>query len=302
MSEQQELFGLLMGINTDEEVRETYLRLPFGYPGSKLTQLHNILPHLPETDSYCEPFGGSGIVLLNRKPSKLEVLNDRYLGITAFFRVVRDPIKRELLIERLALTLHSREEFIWCKNSWKNCEDDVERAARWYYTISYAVNSKPTSTFGRSLRAKTNFAQKLPISLDKFLPLSLRLEKVQIENLDWRLCLQDYDQEGMVFYLDPTYLGTKSNYEFELSKADHIELCERIHGLKGYVALSGYDNELTNQIYGRYKWKEAFTWSRHTRALVHAFTSTNHLEEYEGDTERGVKSHVKEALWIKDFG
>jgi DNA adenine methylase len=296
-----DILGMLMGMNDEKEVRETYLRLPFGYPGSKANELHNILPHLPYTDKYAEPFGGSGIVLLNRKPSKLEVFNDRYAGVTCFFRVIRDPILREQLIERLAITLHSREEFCWCKSTWKDHADPVERAARWFYTIRYAVNSKPTSTFGRSLTAKASFAHKLPISLELFLPVSVRLERVQIENLDWRLCLRDYDQEGMVWYLDPSYLGTQGNYEFELTRADHIELCDRVHNLKGYVALSGFDNDLTNEIYGRYKWKEVFAWKRQTRALTQSFSDTNNLEGYEGDTERGVKSHVKEALWLKDF-
>lgn len=301
MMHENELFGLLMGMTNEKEIREKYLRLPFGFPGSKAHELHNILPHLPHTDKYGEAFGGSGIVLLNRTPSELEVFNDRYSGVTAFFRVVRVPDLREKLIERLAITLHSREEFIWCKSTWKDCADDVERAARWYYTIRYAVNSKPTSTFGRSLSAKCNFAQKLPSSLNLFLPVSVRLERTQIENLDWRLCLRDYDQEGFVWYLDPTYLGTQGNYEFELTRDDHIELCMRVHELKGYVALSGYDNALTNEIYNRHKWKEVYTWKRQTRALTQAFNAENNLEGYEGDTERGAKSNVKEALWIKDF-
>ncbi len=301
MSGHSDLLGLLMGVHDSEEVRQNYLRCPFGYPGSKSNELPQILPHLPYTEKYGEAFGGSGIVLLNRHPSKLEVFNDRYSGVTCFFRVVRTPQLRDKLIERLACTLHSREEFIWCKSSWKNCEDEVERAARWYYTIRYAVNSKPTSTFGRSLTAKSNFAQKLPISLDLFFPVSVRLEQTQIENLDWRLCLSDYDQEGFVWYLDPTYLGTQGNYEFELTLAEHIELCERIFQLKGYVALSGFYNEPTRLIYERYNWKSVYTWKRISRALTLANTATNNHENYEGSKDRTEDTFVTEGLWIKDF-
>lgn len=301
MNPHEDIFGMLMGMQDEKEVREQYLRLPFGYPGSKANELQHILPHLPYTNKYGEAFGGSGIVLLNRQPSRLEVFNDRYAGVTCFFRVIRDPVKREQLIERVACTLHSREEFIWCKSTWKNCEDDVERAARWYYTIRYAVNSKPTSTFGRSLTAKANFAQKLPISLGLFFPVSVRLEQTQIENLDWRLCLRDYDQEGFVWYLDPTYLGTQGNYEFELSRDDHIELCQRVHHLKGYVALSGFYNELTRSIYDAYNWKEVIVWKRMTRAATLAWTDTNNHAEYEVSKSRDEDCHVTEALWIKDF-
>lgn len=301
MSKEQELLGMLMGVSELNEVRENYLRLPFGYPGSKAAELPKILPYLPYTNMYGEAFGGSGVVLLNRQPSKLEIFNDRYSGVTSFFRVIRQPELRDKLIERLACTLHSREEFIWCKSTWKDCDDDIERAARWYYTIRYAVNSKPNSTFGRSLKAKSNFAQKLPISLSLFFPVSVRLEQVQIENLDWRLCLSDYDQEGFVWYLDPTYLGVQKTYEFELSKEDHIELCERIQSLKGYVALSAYDNDITNQIYEKYKWKQKICWTRMTRASTLAFNEENNHVGLEFAKDRTAENHVKEALWIKDF-
>jgi len=281
------------------EVRETYLRLPFGYPGSKADQLDKILPNLPYRGGYGEPFGGSGVVHLNRWPSKLEVFNDRYSGVTCFFRVIRDRDKLAILDERLSCILHSREEFIWSKDTWRNCQDDIERAARWYYTIRYAVNSKPNSTFGRSLDPKVRFADKLPKSVHLFLPLSERLTGVQIENLDWRQCISDYDKADFVWYLDPTYLGTfKSAYEFELSREDHIELCERIQKIQGFVVLSGAYNQETKRVYETYPWDEVITWERKTTALTQAFNVENNLIDYQGDSSRKAATFT-EALWVR---
>jgi len=293
-----DLTAMLLGMG-NEEVRETYLKLPFAWPGGKGEHLAKILPHLPYGSGYGEAFGGSGAVLLNREPSKLEIYNDRYGGITAFFRVVRDRELYPKFMERIALTVHSREEFIWCKKSWKNVEDDVERAARWYYTVRYAVNCKPTSTFGRSKNPVVRFADRLHKSLPLFGPIHSRLYTVTIENLDWRMCLDDFDQTGFVWYLDPTYLDCEpGTYEHELSVNDHKELIARIPYLKGFVAVSSYDGPQTRAIYDKSGlWDEVIEWDRTTRALTQAFTETNSLDTLEV-TDR---NKVKELLWVRNF-
>lgn len=297
---QQSLTALLLGMGGNEGVRETYLKLPFAYPGAKGEHLAQILPHLPYGSGYGEAFGGSGAVLLNREPSKLEIYNDRYGGITAFFRVVRDRNLYPQFMERIALTVHSREEFIWCKRTWKDCTDDVERAARWYYTIRYAINGKVSSTFGRSKNPVVRFADRLHKSLPLFGPLHGRLHTVTIENLDWRQCLEDFDQTGFVWYLDPTYLDSApGTYEHELSVADHEELVARIPLLKGFVAVSSYDGDVTRRIYDRVGlWDDCISWERKTTMLTQAFTDTNNLVNLETTSDRGT---VKELLWVRRF-
>lgn len=83
--------------------------LPFRWYGGKYSHLKWLLPQLPETHRYIEPFGGSGSVLLNRNPSPVEVLNDLDSDVTNFFKVLRD--NRDELLEKIALTPFSREEF-----------------------------------------------------------------------------------------------------------------------------------------------------------------------------------------------
>jgi DNA adenine methylase len=74
-----------------------------------------------------------------------------------------------------------------------------------------------------------------------------RLRVVQIENLDWRACLERYDHADAVFYLDPPYVPATrraGGYEHELGPEDHEELVERVLALTGVVVISGYDHEL----------------------------------------------------------
>lgn len=284
-----DLEAMLLGMGTDE-IRENYIKLPFAFPGSKGEQLSNILPHLPYGRGYGEAFGGSGVVLINREPSRLDIFNDRYSGITAFFRVVRDKQLFDSFMARVDATVHSREEFIWCKNTWRDTFlDDVERAARWYYMIRFAVNCKPQSTFGRSCNPIVTFADRLHKSLPLFFPIHRRLQPVTIENLDWRQCLDDFDQTGFVWYLDPTYLDSSpGTYEHELSTRDHIELISRVQHLHGFVAVSSYDTPMTRAIYDiSGVWDEVLTWKRTTRA------NTQTVDE------RDDRPKVQEMLWIR---
>jgi len=64
---------------------------------------------LPACHHYCEPFAGSGVILLNRKPSSVETYNDLDGEVCNFFRVLRDH--KDELVEKIGLTPFSREEF-----------------------------------------------------------------------------------------------------------------------------------------------------------------------------------------------
>ncbi len=83
--------------------------IAFGWYGGKFSHLSWLLPLLPQTRRYCEPFAGSAAVLLNRPPSPVETYNDLDGEVCNFFRVLRD--EKERLIEAIGLTPFSREEF-----------------------------------------------------------------------------------------------------------------------------------------------------------------------------------------------
>lgn len=289
-----DLFSLFTALDNQESgSREEIVRAPFGYPGGKSSSLDKILPHLPYRNLYAEPFGGSGSVMWARNPSPLEIFNDRYSGVTSFYRCIRDKDKMHALIERIETTIHSREEFLWCRDTWKNCQDEVERAARWYYMLQTSFGAQGRN-FGRSVRGKAQMGPKIRNNLMLFHPLHQRIKHVQFENLDWRQCIKDFDQEDMVWYLDPPYYEyAKGMYEHEMQKEEHKELLERIFHLKGFVALSGYSNSL----YDSYPWDNKYTWTINVNMLAIAFTENNHLIGKEDSIKRG---RAQEVLWIKE--
>ena len=114
----------------------------FGWYGGKFSHLEWLLPLLPMTPYYCEPFAGSGAVLLNRPPAGVETYNDLDGEVVNFFKVLRD--EPEDLQRAMALTPFSREEFaLACKLD--DSLPPLERARR-FYMRSRASPQYPTTT------------------------------------------------------------------------------------------------------------------------------------------------------------
>lgn len=284
-----DLFSGLDAITSD---KEKVFKAPFPYPGGKKKLTKHILPHLPNRKIYVEPFGGSGAVLLARNKAGLEVYNDRFGGVTEFYRCIRNKALLDRLIERLSLTICSKDEFYYSKEAYKTATDTVERAALWYYTMVYSFGG-----IGRNWgRAKSPIGvqagliqQKIP----EFRDLHRRLQQVQIENRDWYSCCTDYDGKNTVFYLDPPYLETDCHvYDGSFGSTEHHDLCRWATGIaEGFVAVSSYQNS----IYDSYDWDDVFEFER-TDAMVSKGTGEGNCK-----TDRdGPKGTVVECLYIKE--
>lgn len=270
----------LLDIDEDDDYKP--IRCPFVWPGGKSKAVDKICPHLPVFDTYVEPFGGSGAVLLARKPSKLEVYNDRYTGVVAFYRCLRDPAKFDKLMDRLRLSLHSREDWVFCKETWEQCKDDVERAARWYTMVEYSFGGIGRN-WGKSLAPRSNIARKLHRKLPTFQAVHDRLSGVQIENCDYMTMLRDYDSLRTVFYLDPPYVGTDVRVYDSCAwgRKEQLDLLKAVFELDGFVAVSGYEDKVTDS----FPWDDKITWRQSVSIK---------------STDLGARGHATECLWIKE--
>src|SRR5262249_10164961 len=68
--------GILSQARSASEGRLHKKILAFGWYGGKFSHLNWLLRLLPASHHYCEPFGGSAAVLINRSPSPVETYND----------------------------------------------------------------------------------------------------------------------------------------------------------------------------------------------------------------------------------
>jgi DNA adenine methylase len=259
-------------------------RIVFGWYGGKFSHLEWLLPLLPMTPYYCEPFAGSGAVLLNRPSSGVETYNDLDGEVVNFFRVLRD--QPEELQRVMALTPFSREEFsLACKLD--PTQTPLERARRFYVRARQVrTGLAQTASIGRwanctsTIRAGMSGVVSRWLGAVEQLPdIALRLMRVQIENRPATDCIRLYDSKDTLFYCDPPYIhetrGGSKAYAYEMTDEHHSELAELLNSVKGKVALSNYDCALMDKLYP----------SKHWRKLK--FQRTNH-------STKGVRT---ETLW-----
>ena len=239
-------------------------RIVFGWYGGKFSHLDWLLPLLPKCHHYCEPFAGSGAVLLNRPPSPVETYNDIDGELVTFFRVLRD--RHEELVRAIALTLFSREEYYRAVEAADAELGEVERARHFYIkaqqtrtglaqTVSLGrwANCKDTSRAGMS-----GVVSRWLGGVDALDDIAQRLLRVQIENRPAVDVIELYDGPGTLFYCDPPYLhatrGGSKAYGFEMDEAQHREFARTVNACTAKVAVSGYDHPVMVDLFRPGRW------------------------------------------------
>jgi DNA adenine methylase len=233
--------------------------IAFGWYGGKFNHLNWLLPLLPQTTHYCEPFAGSAAVLLNREPSPVETYNDIDGEVVNFFRVLRD--QQEDLIRAIGLTPFSREELRIAVEEPIDDLSELERARRFFVRARQVrTGLAQTASAGRWAHCKLTSRAGMAGAVSRWLgsveglsEIVQRLLRVQIENATAIEVIQRYDSEETLFYCDPPYphdsRGDIHAYGYEMTDNDHRELAEVLTNLKGKVALSGYRCELLDKLY-----------------------------------------------------
>src|SRR5690606_23548164 len=186
-------------------------RIAFGWYGGKFNHLAWLLPLLPNTRHYCEPFGGSAAVLLNREPSPVETYNDVDGEVVNFFRVLRD--QQEELIKAIGLTPFSREELRIASEESLEGVSDLERARRFFVRARQVrTGLAQTASAGRWAHCKLTSRAGMAGAVSRWLgsveglsEIVQRLLRVQIENAPAIEVIQRYDSPETLFYCDPPY-------------------------------------------------------------------------------------------------
>ena len=228
------------------------------YPGSKWNLASWIIDHMPPHESYLEPFFGSGAVLFNKEPSRIETINDSDGEIVNFFRVCRD--KPEELARAINLTPWARDELAACR---EGTADPLERARRTAVTCHMTFGSRRC---GKSFRHTTGKKKdggpdhpKVWAGVPEIvLEAAERLKNVQVENKPALELIRGFDGPEVFIYLEPPYVKSTrtlhgDQYNFEMTEKDHEELLKAAVNSRAKIILSGYDNALYNDYLNGWK-------------------------------------------------
>jgi DNA adenine methylase len=258
-SHQSDVAALVQRVNGHARSPKPRRRIAFGRYGGKYNHLDWLLPLLPECHHYCEPFGGSAAVLLNRDPSRVETYNDLYGEVVNFFRVLRK--RKDALVEAIGLTPFSREEFyIACQPSDRQVSG-LERARRFFVRARQVrTGLAQTASLGRWANCKhtsragmSGVVSRWLGSIEQLPDIAERFLRVQIENRPALEVVDLYDDDETLFYCDPPYAhrtrGDAKAYGFEMTDPQHREFAERIKMIKGRAAVSGYRCALYDRLF-----------------------------------------------------
>jgi len=229
------------------------LHSPVIWYGGKNKMAKHILPLLPPHRIYVEPFGGGANVLLQKEPSPVEVYNDIHKGLYSLFYVLRDKDLTIELQRLLTLTMYSRNEFEACRD-WQN-ETDILQKAYKFFVINRQSFGGTNHSWGRiintSAKGMASTNSKWLGIIDSLPQLHERWQRVQVDSLDFKKCIKDYDTPDTLFYLDPPYVletRSKDKYKHDLVVEDHEELIDLILSSKGKFVISGYNNQLYKKL------------------------------------------------------
>ena len=228
------------------------------YPGGKAGHLDYLLPKIPYSHAYVEPFGGGASVLLNRRKSPIEVINDLDHVVSNLYRVLRDqsrafrnlveftPYSRGIFSEAVRIVETARENPGYELGSMR--PDSVTLAWAFYTQMGQAVVGSTRRTEGQwSKSMASDVTKKWSGLIENLDTIMDRFAGVQIEGNPALKVIEDWDAWDTVFYLDPPYVletRTAGIYWEEMADEDHVELVEALLRVEGAVVLSGYDHSV----------------------------------------------------------
>lgn len=231
------------------------MKSPVPYFGSKQRIADWIVDLLPDHEHYVEPYAGGLSVLLAKRPSRMETVNDLDGELMTFWRVLRE--RPEDLVRVCELTPHSRAELT---AAWEPTTDDVERARRVWIRLSQGRGGMMRRTGWRHYTASSGSSIGMPGYLDAYrdrlLPAAERITAVSLECLPALTLIGKYGAASdVLLYVDPPYLGStrgdaNSRYGVEMrTEAEHRELAAALADCRAAVVLSGYDSPLYDELY-----------------------------------------------------
>jgi DNA adenine methylase len=210
----------------------------FRYPGGKKRALKFITPFWLKVshDEYREPFVGGGSVYFSKENVKYNWINDKDEELMSFYKIIKNPESRELLINELIHLKVSKEQYT--KFFFQKTNNDFEKAKRFYFLnrCSFSGMTRWNAYIGDS---RYNI-----INTQEFIrDVGKKLEKTKITNKDFEKVITQKSDNSVFMFIDPPYFQSRqiATYNEIFSENDHIRLAKLLKETK-FKFLLTYDN------------------------------------------------------------
>jgi len=238
---------------------QKYVNL-ISYFGGKYPHLKWLISKFPAGNyHFIDIMCGSANVALNVN-YPLVTVNDMNDEIHNLFQVLRNDYDEFMRI--LYFTPFSRTELNNIITALKNNESvsNVERARRYFVKsqLGYGANGSQNNHYGMGFEwalHETNFyrTDNWNLKLQRLAKVVDKLRHFQIESRDALELFDSVNSRGNIVYFDPPYLlstrKSKKRYHHEQEDDFHVRLAEKISDAKCFVAVSGYDSPLYDELF-----------------------------------------------------
>lgn len=228
--------------------RKPGIAKPLAYYGGKEKLLPELLKLVPPHTGYVEPFIGGGSLFWAKRPSRIEILNDKNDRLIQFYEVVQTQY--EELKEMAMATLHSERAYKNARHIYNNPENYGQVQVAWsvwaniHLSFSNGINNG--FAFNSTDPKKASIYPKKHL-LTEALVRRLDRKHVKIFSRDFQDVPKSFKRPGFFWYLDPPYLESNKGHYADWTESDEerlLTLCEELSDSGVYYLLSGYDNEI----------------------------------------------------------
>lgn len=184
-------------------------------------------------------------MLLAKPRSEIEVINDLNGELITFYRCVR--FHADVLLTELEFVLNSRKEFFDFRD--QPGLTDIQRAARWFFRNKNCFGGANMDSFATSAMTKTGALGSRSNRMEAIRALSLRLDRVCIEHLDWDHCMNLYDRPQTFFFVDPPYTNSKPDMYEGWTETDVRILHDKLINRRGRWVVTLNDTAANRSIF-----------------------------------------------------
>jgi DNA adenine methylase len=236
------------------------MKTPISYYGGKQSMIKDILPLIPEHNTYVEPFCGGAAIFFAKPISKIEVINDLNGNVANFYEVMKtdfDKLKR-----LVSVTIHSCKTYSDATLIYKNPHlfSKVRRAWAFWICCNMSYGSSPGGGWAFQKRDKNRCSLKLINAAISFSEtFNERIKHVSVECNDAIKVITRFDCEDTFHYIDPPYYNANMGHYAGYTEENFKELLTVLSkDIKGKFLLSSYNSEVLKEYVAANGWVQKF--------------------------------------------